>query len=705
MVVEASLYASGVFVGFLFLLSSRHLITFKRWYDFSFLYGLALLSWGLGHLFAMSSALVLQLLSLLVSFLFYLFLLFAFHAFPLSPHLYYDKWKTTFDAMTMSAIYLTLTIAVWYDPAQSERYGYLLHLQSALFILGRAFTTYMGNQKNSQRDHSNLLLAGAILFLLINLADHHLFKLALNAITIISFVIILLGLRKMRKLREKVDVLDEYLYFHEKLSFQFRDDHVNRGYFFVTIIIITAISDLSAVYLAGMAVTLILLFIRIYATRRANNESMKEMFGLSRSLEKQFEENMREIKQKNDHLSNLLSVKQSYEKLLMESNRQNMQQVQYENLHRLIEEIADAWYENMIGLDYLRISLQAKTGESYYELVRGVRPTDGKREQKPVSFCLQVDEHLDTPLVPGQIVIDALTSTVFQDETEMEDSFFDLLAIHVRALIQRCRQTQQALDLRLVEQEMELASKIQFSLIPKERLVLPGVEAKAVYLPVASVGGDYVDFVTVDERYSCFLLADVAGHGIPASLLATGLRSYFRAVLQDCILPDQILARLNLLMYNDLSQVRSFVTMFVAVYDQEENVLRTSRAGHPQPLYLSQAKQMILPCSSGIGLGLWTESRYQTDEWPIKEDFTLVIYSDGLIDLGRKEEPLTAACWLDRFQRIAYQHDREKIDRVAAIESDVWQMTRMKQQDDDISLLILSFHTQGDVQITHKLGF
>jgi serine phosphatase RsbU (regulator of sigma subunit) len=693
---EASLYATGLFVACLFLLSSRHLITFKRWYDFSFLYGMSLLAWGLGHMFYMHPLLLLKLLSLPVSFLFYLFMLMAFHAFPLSPHLYYERWKTMLDIMILSMIYLSSALVIWIDPSGSMLYEQLLHVQCSLFILGRAFTVYMGNENNSQRAHNILLLYGAALFLFIDATVHLVPKLPSQLATVAAFMIILVGHYKMGKLREKVDVLDEYHYFHEKLSFQIRDDHVNRTYFFAIVIILVATGDLSNLYLAGMGISLLMLLGRILFTRRDNLESMKEMFHLSRSLEKQFEENMREIKQKNEHLSNLLSVKQSYEKLLVESNRQSMEQINYENLHQLIEEIANAWFNTMIGLDYLRISLASKEGTSYYEIVRGCPELRQDSGQKPVSLTVTVDERFDTPLVPNQIVIEALTTPVFHNETDLEDSFFNLLAIHVRGLIQRCLQNQQALEWRLMEQEMELASKIQFSLIPRERLVLPGLQAKAVYLPVAFVGGDYVDYLTIDDRYSCFLVADISGHGIPASLLTTGLRHAFRAVLQTTIAPDEILNRLNRLMHEDLTKTRSFVTMFVAVYDQREGLLRTSRAGHPQPLYISATRQMILPCASGIGLGLSAESRYTMDEWRVEEDFTLVIYTDGLIDLGRKEEPLSAEDWLHRFKKAVTAKDQGNIDRIAAIEEDIWARTRSNQQDDDISLLIIDVSIQHD---------
>jgi serine phosphatase RsbU (regulator of sigma subunit) len=129
--------------------------------------------------------------------------------------------------------------------------------------------------------------------------------------------------------------------------------------------------------------------------------------------------------------------------------------------------------------------------------------------------------------------------------------------------------------------------------------------------------------------------------------------------------------------------------MFVAVYDQQAGVLRTSRAGHPQPLYLSAAKQMILPCANGIGLGLAPETRYKMDEWPVEEDFILVMYTDGLTDLGRKEEALTAQDWLQRFRAAVLADKREASDRIAAIEEEVRQRTRAMEQEDDISLLIL----------------
>ncbi|MCK9911811.1 serine/threonine-protein phosphatase, partial [Microbacteriaceae bacterium K1510] len=88
-----------------------------------------------------------------------------------------------------------------------------------------------------------------------------------------------------------------------------------------------------------------------------------------------------------------------------------------------------------------------------------------------------------------------------------------------------------------------------------------------------------------------------------------------------------------------------YVTMFVAVYDHEHRVLRTSRAGHPQPFYISATRREDLPCSGGVGLGLSKEARYKVDEWAIEEDFVLLIYTDGLTELGRREGVLAVRQW------------------------------------------------------------
>lgn len=257
-----------------------------------------------------------------------------------------------------------------------------------------------------------------------------------------------------------------------------------------------------------------------------------------------------------------------------------------------------------------------------------------------------------------------------------------------------------ALACQRLEKETELARHMKSLLIPKGKLALPRLQARTVYLPVKYVGGDYIDFLRIDERYTCFVVADVCGHGLPASLLAAAIRVAIRAVIQNSRSPDEIVFRLNQLLYEDLSANRSFVTMLVLVYDAVEDKLMISRAGHPQPLYLSATRQTVLHCRGGVGLGMMPDSSYPLEELDLSESCLLLVYTDGLLDMDRNEDCTDPQKWLSELSTVVNDRNPaggEQIDRVQAY---IREKMLDGQQTDDISVLILQFqsHRMDDEQ-------
>ncbi len=684
---QTFLYITGLMISVYLLLTSRHLHSVKRWLDPSFLLGMAFFTWGIGSLFVMHADHIFRILAHVLFGGFYIFMLMAFQAFPLAPNLYFEPWKKRLDVAILVILYLTSRAVIWYLPVIEAESLIILRLHMSLFVFGMGVTVMLSNRKGKVWERDNWLLLGALGFLLVSVfrdvGDQ-----ALSVITLLCFAMIAVGYHHTRTYEENVEVNDEYYVFHEKLRFFLRDESMNWLFVVGSLFSLMSYYWLPGCYIGGMGIVTVLLVTRLVMSKARSYRDLFEIFELSRNLEKEFVKNMQEIQSTNDDMYKLLAMKQTYERLLMASNEQNMQDVHYENVHRLIEEIVKTWYDTINGLTYVGLELLNHGETIDFEVSYGSKPVDG---QTPKLICveIQVDDRLDSSFSSRYVKVNALTQEPLS-ETDDVVSLYRLLAIHVRGLLLRCIQTQQSMELRLVEQEMELASKIQFSLIPRERLVLPGLQAKVVYIPATYVGGDYVDFVRINDRYSCFLVADIAGHGIPASLLTTGLRSSFHAVLQTCFTPQEILERLNRLLYDDLSRTRSFVTIFVAVFDQELKKLQTSRAGHPEPLYLSASKQSVLPCAHGIGLGLIKNATYQQNEFLIEEDFMLLIYTDGLIGLGERQmDMMITDQWIASFTEAVSPFGNADVDRIEAVERRIWERTRSKQQDDDISVLIL----------------
>lgn len=682
----ALLFVIGFLVALFLLLSSRHLVTYKRWYDFSFMLGMAFLLWGFSGLLALNPDFWYQLSSSFATILDQIFLLLALRSYPLPPHLYYDRWKNGIDLLLLAILYFSAEFAIWKSPHPGEMLILLSHFQPSIYILGTCLTVLRTSWQLDFYRTNKWLLFGCALFILLDASGTLLPGAIMFPLGLVTFAIILLNHWRMGTMSDKTLLSDDSRYLYQKFTFNIRDERIHWLYLFGTIIGMFALNSPNPLYMNGMLGFIGLLLVRSFVTRQQNKHTLSELFAISSNLENQFAQNLEQLKDQNKALTRLLTFKQQYEHLLQMSNEQNVKPINYENLYAMIEEFVEKWHSVLDEIRYVRVAFESAEYDVYYEVERGESP---RQESQIEAIRLTVDEKEDSPQKPRFIVVE-----VSGHYSENGDVLIQLLAIHTCRLVQRCMQAQQALEIRLREQEMALASRIQSSLIPKERLSLDSVQAKVVYIPMDYVGGDYVDYVVIDERYNCFLIADISGHGVPASLLTTGIRSLFRAVLETCLSPDAILTRLNRLLYDDLSRTRSYVTMFIAVLDQQDGVLRISRAGHPSPIYLSKTKQMVLPCKRGIGLGLSDDAVYECDEIKVEEDFILLMYTDGLMDLSRGKEPNGIDFWLRRLRRVMDQHG-EYHDRIDMMEQMICDETKQGEQNDDVTVLILEVTASG----------
>ncbi|WNC16693.1 PP2C family protein-serine/threonine phosphatase [Brevibacillus brevis] len=389
-------------------------------------------------------------------------------------------------------------------------------------------------------------------------------------------------------------------------------------------------------------------------------------------------------------LSKMLGLRQDYEHLLTASNENSLRNVSFETLQQNIEELVEIWYSKLDTLVYLRISLESEYQIVYFQVERGKKHV--LEESSRVSERIIVHEQLDSILTPRYVVLEAHTVSGDSRNQALERSFFQLLLVNVRSLVLRCLHEHQAGELRLMETEMELARRIQSTLLPREQLTLPELSVRVVYAPFTYVGGDYIDYIRVDERYTCFIVADVSGHGLAASLLASGVRTAVRAILQKSWSPDEVLSRLNQLLYDDLSKTRSYITMLIAMHDAKEHTLLLSRAGHPRPLFLSNSRKEVLPSRGGVGLGLSPDSTYQLEKVPLRESGILLLYTDGLVETGRKDAARCVETWLADLSHIVDEHGEGEGDAMDRVEAYMWQITREREQTDDMSVLIIQFH-------------
>jgi serine phosphatase RsbU (regulator of sigma subunit) len=186
-------------------------------------------------------------------------------------------------------------------------------------------------------------------------------------------------------------------------------------------------------------------------------------------------------------------------------------------------------------------------------------------------------------------------------------------------------------ELAAVEHELETARTIQTAILPREVPRIDALRIAVRYLPARTVAGDLYDFQPVDAGRLGVLIADVAGHGVSAALIASMTTVAFASQKPHAADTARTLAEMNRVLCGHFES--RYVTAAYVFFETSRRTLRYSRAGHPPPLLWRAASQRIDQLTDGsIVLGLLEHAAYQSTEVPFEPGDRLILYTDGLLE-------------------------------------------------------------------------
>ena len=216
--------------------------------------------------------------------------------------------------------------------------------------------------------------------------------------------------------------------------------------------------------------------------------------------------------------------------------------------------------------------------------------------------------------------------------TELEQRNTELQA-NVNQLEAACHLLAEQADTLAVD--LRRAALIQQALLPRAAPRLEGMSVNALYRPSQDVGGDLYDVVRLDERHLVLLIADAAGHGLSAAMLAVLFRNRLALVDQDIhepCRPSDVLRSANRSLAESITAPGFFITAAYCLLDLEKRRMHIASAGHP-PLLLRRADGSIERLThTGPALGLYPEAIFAEHEIAIEDDDLLLLYTDGLYD-------------------------------------------------------------------------
>lgn len=175
-----------------------------------------------------------------------------------------------------------------------------------------------------------------------------------------------------------------------------------------------------------------------------------------------------------------------------------------------------------------------------------------------------------------------------------------------------------------IENELSTAREIQQSILPRAMPDLPGLRFHAGYVPATSVGGDMYSFLSTDAGAGV-LVADVAGHGVPAALIASMVKIAVSSQARLADDPAALVAELNAILRRDVR--RAFVTATYLWLEQRR--VTVCNAGHPPPL-LHRNGEFFELGGAGVLLGRFADARYVAVATELRPGDRIVAYTDGL---------------------------------------------------------------------------
>lgn len=259
-------------------------------------------------------------------------------------------------------------------------------------------------------------------------------------------------------------------------------------------------------------------------------------------------------------------------------------------------------------------------------------------------------------------------------------------AVRVAQLVRQ--QQLEAQERERIEQELRVARLIQQTLLPKSVPEISGYQVEAYYQPAREVGGDFYDFLELEDGNLGFVVGDVTDKGVPAALVMATTRTMLRAAAQRLDTPGEVLRRVNEVLVPDIPP-NMFVTCLYAILDPESGRLRYANAGHDLPYrrradHSGGAEELR---ATGMPLGLMPGMGYEEKEIILEKGEGVLFYSDGLVEA---HDPKREMFGFPRLQGLVGAHRTGGSPLVEFLLGELDRFTGQGwEQEDDITLVTL----------------
>jgi sigma-B regulation protein RsbU (phosphoserine phosphatase) len=242
-----------------------------------------------------------------------------------------------------------------------------------------------------------------------------------------------------------------------------------------------------------------------------------------------------------------------------------------------------------------------------------------------------------------------------------------------------------------MRRSLEVAMEIQKNLLPDTPPRLSGLEIEGMTLFSDETGGDYFDYLCVDEQGQeklCVAVGDVSGHGIPSALLMATARAFLRMRSTMSEKLGDIVSDINREFFKDVEKSARFMTFFLARLDRGSNRIEWVRAGHdPAIIYDPGIDSFSNLEGKGMPLGVLKEAEYEQSSREIKPGQVIFIGTDGIWEARNQKEEMFGK---DRLQQVIRRYAAESAQTIMlSILDAVKDFCGIADQEDDLTLMVI----------------
>jgi len=274
-------------------------------------------------------------------------------------------------------------------------------------------------------------------------------------------------------------------------------------------------------------------------------------------------------------------------------------------------------------------------------------------------------------------------------DDEINTIFLQAISNLIIVAIENQRLANRQLKQEAFRKELEIAKDVQKLLFPEQLPYGVRLKVEASYLPHQSVGGDYYDYIPINENQFLICIADVSGKGIPAAIMMSNFQASLRTLLRTTRNLTQIVEVLN---YQILENAKgeNFITFFGGIYDHKLETLVYVNAGHNPPFLITRNEGFRTLDEGCTILGMFHPLPFINEGFVTDlESFTLFLYTDGLTETENEKEIEFGSERIQKYLEKNLDNDLKEIHKGLLSELDKFK--GKNDYRDDITMLSCRF--------------